>query len=35
MVNAMFKAEGLSTNPTRVELEQFASKVALVAIKKR
>jgi deazaflavin-dependent oxidoreductase (nitroreductase family) len=35
MVSAMFKAEGLSTNPTRVELEKFADKIALVAIKRR
>ncbi|MHA2224806.1 MAG: nitroreductase family deazaflavin-dependent oxidoreductase [Candidatus Hodarchaeales archaeon] len=34
MVGRMLKAEGLSANPTRAELERFAANVVLVAIER-
>lgn len=34
MVSAMLRAEGLSINPNRTELEQFAEKIVLVAIER-
>ena len=33
MIGALLRSEGLPAQPTRVELEQFAAKIALVAIR--